>query len=316
MPDPFETYGELFTGGVQHRFSASSLSDWQKCPRYYYYTWIERWRSNVQSVHLDFGSWFAQSLHQFYTRIAKGAAWEDAERETVRWLLEATEGWNPQADGLSKADLKNRHTLTRTVVWYFEHYRNNDFNIWHLSDGSPALELKFEVDLQDVEASLVGTIDRVVEYQDTLLISDQKTTGSALSSYWFSGFDLDVQMSLYPFCGKVLYTKEISGVLIDGVQVAVESSDFARQPTFRTDGQLEEWYRELLVQIDDIQAANRAYAHGHASLEQAYPRNFAGCSMYGRCVFFDICRRPAQFRENFLKRDFVKKPEVSNAEVK
>ncbi len=306
MPAPSITYGNLFdAAGIQRRFSASSLKDWQKCPRYYYYTWIEGWRSTgEESVHLTFGSHYAAALQKFYILLTSGTSREQAIISVVRFLFERTwdvetgKGWDPESLGLPKSNLKNRYTLIRAFIWYADEW-GDDIPVLVLQNGQPAVELKFEIDI-DRGNSLVGTIDRICNVDGELLILDQKTTGITLSGYWFADFELDTQMSLYTFAGRVGFSSAISGVMVDAMQVAVGFSRFARSITYRNEAQLNEWLEEANLYIDQIQHAN-----GDGTLS-AYPRNFNSCSNYGGCVFSNVCQKSPQVRPNFLRAGFRK----------
>jgi hypothetical protein len=292
MPNPSDTYGNQFSGGVQTRWNATSIKAWKRCPRYYKYSILEGWQGEGTSVHLTFGSIYAKALEHFHVMTARGMPREDAIREVVRAALIDSHGWH------SDHPAKYRWTLIRSIVWYFDEW-SEDLPLYHLADQSPAVELVFEIDGLDSDLSFVGTLDRLVWYGDTLVWMDQKTTGSALSSYYFSQFELDDQASLYTFAGQAVFSSDIKGGIIDAAEVKVGFTRFGRHTTFRTPAQIEEWYVET-SQI--LRRAQQDTADGY------FPRNTTACTMYGGCPYRNICSKSPEHREKFLPASFTKMP--------
>ena len=286
-------YGNQFTPtGEQFIWNASSLKAWEKCPRYYFYTIIEGWRTRgVKSVHLTFGSHYAHALMRYWQLRAEGMDRMDATIEVVRELLERT--WTKS--GPWETDhAKSRFTLIRSFVWYLEEFRQ-DIPLMQTADG-PAVELQFRFAV-DGDNFFVGTLDRVVEYDGAPWVMDQKTTGSSLSPRYFNGYHLDTQMSMYTYAGQAVFSIPVSGVIIDAAEIKVGFTRFGRGLTYRTPSQLNEWYDEAMQQIEDARSAVR---------EQRFPRRTTSCGNYGGCVFREICDKPKEVRGNFLRSGFKK----------
>lgn len=280
-------YGEMFTPeGVQFKWNSSSLQLADACPRKYQYQMLQKWKFPGESVHLKFGGLFADALDLFY-KSRETLPREEAVQAAVDFAIDASYGWE------SEDNLKNRPNLIRTLVWYFEEYKD-DIPVTRINDA-PAVELKFELDA-DNGVVFAGTIDRLVDYSDTIFVMDQKTTGGTISPYYFQRYDPDIQMSMYTFAGKASYTEEVKGVLIDAVQVAVGFSRFARQPVYRTASQLSEWYDEMMELIELTQ---------HYTRENHFPKRTASCFNYGGCPFREVCSRSPEVRKNFLAAKFV-----------
>lgn len=302
-PSPF------FAGtSLQFAWDSTSLGYLMECPRKYYYTIIQGWRKRDSSVHLEFGGWFASSMEIYAHAKAEGQSHDDALDATVAYVLNATwirtddlpEGspWTPD-----NSPKKNRETLVRTVIWYFEQYLEDAARTVILSNGRPAVELSFRFDsgIPDPnggEYMLTGHMDRLVDFDGTLFVMDQKTTGGSLGPFYFSQFDLDNQMSQYTYAGRVVYDLPVSGVIIDAAQIMVGFSTFSRSITMRSNLQLEEW-------IDNTEQHLRA-AERYAETGK-YPMNLKSCGNYGGCVFKGVCSKDPRVRENFLKTDFEKR---------
>mgnify|MGYP005842684843 CR=1 FL=1 len=281
-------YGPILSpDGVQYRWNSHSISAAERCLRYYNWTVLEGWRSRNESAHLTFGSHYAAGLQHFFLLRAAGADREQAIHEVVKATLIATAGWESD-------HVKNRFTLIRTLVWYFDEF-NDDLPVLHSPEGTPAVEHRFTLDLDDGNM-LVGTLDRVVLYAGAEWIMDQKTTGSSLGPHYFDQYKPHMQMSAYTFAGRAVFGQPIQGVIIDAAEIKVGFSRFARGLTYRTDSELQEWYEGAMWWIEAAQRATR---------EHYFPPNTSSCTAYGGCPFRRVCSSSPESRPNFLRADFV-----------
>lgn len=293
--------------GVQHAFDAHSLKAADACLAYYDYTILQSWQHPWKSVHLWFGGLYASALERFYKLQAQGLDREEAVREVVRLAL--IESWDhdlspegERLEGTGKARVfdhatKSRETLIRTIVWYFEEFKDDHFTTYLRADGSPAVEASFQLPV-DNGITLCGHIDRLaVDPESNIYVHDQKTTGTTLSPHFYKSYKPDIQFSLYTLAGKIIYKVPVKGVIVDAAQIAVGFSRFGRAPISFTDGELNEFYDEALGLAERVQKATR---------ENHFPRTPASCGNYGGCAFREVCSRPKEVRDNFLRADFVK----------
>lgn len=283
--------------GAQYAFDSTSLGWAETCLRYYKYSMIDGWRSAHGTVHLEFGALYASALEHFHKHLAQGVEREQALRAVVQEALEAT--WDSDNDRPKEWDhaSKTRANLLRTIVWYVDHFDPDPLVTVILPDGRAAVEYSFRLELDD-DILYCGHIDRLVEYNGTTYVQDQKTTQHTLTPSYFEQYSPDTQMSGYAYAARVFYSAPVKGVIIDAAQVAVGFSRFERGFTFRTDKQLEEWREHSLYHI---QAARMA-----AQLDY-WPMNRKSCNQYGGCAFRLVCSRSPEVREQFLKADFVKR---------
>lgn len=302
-------YGNQFDeDGLQYVWNSHSLSSWLKCPRYYQYTVIEGYRG--RNTHFEFGGWYAGALQTFYTARAAGADREEAIRAAVRFAL--IESWNHDRDpeGVripgtgapwdSAHNLKDRGTLIRTIVWYFEEFKT-DLPVLTFN-GAPAVELRVSLEIDD-GLILAGTLDRVVTYDDSPWVMDQKTTGTTITPRYFEQWKPNTQMSTYTFLGNATFAESVRGVVIDAAQIAVGFTRFTRGTTARTNGELEEWYDGAMSAFHAARAATR---------EQRFPMNPESCHNYGGCAFRQICSRSPEVRKNFLAAAFTQQKKETN----
>lgn len=313
----------------QYAWDSTSLKLAQTCLRKYQYKMIEGWQPLTKSVHLDFGGWYASALERYHKLRAEGTGREDAIAEIVHktlidtWVYETVpseegdegfpdsviikrddEGnrigkpWAPPITSTGSAANKTRENLVRTIVWYFEQFEEEATTTVILADGRAAVEYSYSLPVDD-GIVFSGHIDRLVEYSGDKYVMDQKTTGSTISARFFADFDLDIQMSMYTFAGKMIYNLPVKGVIIDGAQIAVGFTRFERGFTFRSEGQLNEWYDEMMGLI-----AGARYAFQ----QQSFPRNLTACNNYGGCEFRNVCSKPKEHRNAFLRGDFEQGP--------
>lgn len=299
-----------FRDGIEFAWSASTIKAAKTCLRYYQYSVLEGWHSPNKSVHLRFGGHYATAIEHYYKLIAQGADPEEATRAVVREALEAT--WDRTEDNPegtpweSGHNTKTRANLIRTIVWYLDQFKDDPAKPLTLQSGDPAVELSitFEVDGGNIFAA---HLDRLAEFAGDPYVMDEKTTGTTVSQSFFNGFSPDDQMSMYTFLGKAAFGVPVKGVIIDAAQIAVGFTRFERGFTFRTPGQLNEWYDDTMLAIENAQRATR---------EMRLPQNPTACGNYAGCQFRTVCSRDPAARRNFLAGDFVQTPGYDPLEVR
>lgn len=281
---------------LQIAWDSTSLGLLKTCPRKYYYKMIENWQTREQSLHLDFGIYYHSALEEFDKAMAEGVSHDQATELAVRKALSISKTFVGD-------NYKNRQTLTRAIVWYLEHFKDDPAKTVILANGKAAVELSFRMDLPltgpDGEPYLAcGHLDKAVEWQGGVYILDRKTTKGALGSFYFDQYSPNNQMSMYSMAGKVVLERDAAGIIIDAVQIAVGFCRYARGITNRTKGQLDEWLDDTLHWI---QMAEHFANHNH------WPMNDQSCGNYGGCEFRGVCSKDQSVRHNFLAADFTKR---------
>lgn len=294
--------------GTQFAWDATSISAAEKCPRYYQLSILEGWRPHETSVHLKFGQVYASALETYYKLRAEGTDHEQALIFIIRQAMIDTWSYDLDPDGQPIPDsgapwqsmhsTKTRETLIRTIVWYFEHFADDPCETVTLPDGTAAVEYSFAL---PVESDLVfcGHIDRLVNYSGGVYVMDQKTTGTTITPKFFADFTPDIQMSMYSWAGSIIFQIPISGVIIDGAQIAAGFSRFERGFAHRSRGLLEEFYES------SIETIRRTTDY---TLREFFPMNRTACGNYGGCAFRRVCSRSPDVRDNFLRADFYQAP--------
>jgi hypothetical protein len=132
---------------------------------------------------------------------------------------------------------------------------------------------------------------------DQIYVLDRKTTGSTISSYYYKQFNPNNQISLYTLASRIVLPQSAAGVIIDACQLAVGFARFHRGMITKTQGQLDEWLRDMGVWLQRAEAFARA---------EYFPMNDTACGMYGGCEFIDVCKNDPSIRGNILRSDFEK----------
>jgi len=291
--------------GLQIAIDSTSLGEFKTCARKYYYSIIRGLRPRSESVHLTFGLLMHGAIEQYAHARTQGVEHQTAVENTVHWCLRQT--WNSalRRPWISDHPAKNRLSLVRSVVWYLEQFGWNDpLETLVLENGKPAVELTFAYD-SGITAEATGEqfvfsghLDRIAKLNDVPYVVDIKTTVGALGPRFFSGFTPGNQFSMYALASKVAFATPVDGLIVDGVQVGATFARFERALVPRSDSFLAEWLEDTRSWLGQLE---------RAALAQHWPMNDKSCSMYGGCVFQQICGRAPGAREQWLQSEYVKR---------
>jgi len=157
-----------------------------------------------------------------------------------------------------------------------------------------------------------GHIDRVVHFGDEVFITDYKSSKYALTADWLTGFDMSTQFEGYYTAAHILasqpntvFPSPPAGILVDGLQLGVNFTRFARFPLRYSSTTANEF-------LLNFEALVRAKAEPAARLG-LYPREAESeCNHYrrrdgsGGCEFLPVCKAAPEDRERQLKQHFIK----------
>ena len=295
---------------LQTKISSTTLGQFKRCPRLYYYTVILGRTSRDQNIHLVFGTLVHRSVAHYELERVRGKDHEEALRSTLRFAAGIT--WNKalQRPWVSNSTSKNRDGLLRTLVWYLDHYSKiTGLSTIVLATGSPGIEIQFEFDSGFVSpvtgesVVFVGTLDRLVRFLDRLYIIDIKTTGRGVGTFHAKTFTPGNQFSLYSLAGNVTLEEPVAGIFLDAIDIGTTYSTFQRTEIPRSEDTLNEWLRDSHMVLEQMsQCAERDY----------WPMNDTACY---NCDFRDICSSEPKVRDMLLERQTVKKSEVDFANL-
>ena len=300
-PSPFDD------DGIQYAWDSTSLGLLKMCPRKYQLSMVLNWQPKEKSYHLTFGILYHSAIELYLktkasfigTQVPADDVHEISVHHAIKQTLIDSFGYEP---GLKKGvpdNAKTRVNLIRTLVWYFEHYRNHPASTVILSNGRPAVELSFRFEIGH-DLMLSGHLDHIVKFGDGNYVEDHKTTAStvtgASAKYFFQGFNPDNQMTLYSTAAMIAFNTPVKGVIIDAAQIAVGFSAFARDMTHRSEAQIKEFLHGVITYRRMAEFYTR---------QGFFPMNETACGNYGGCQFRDICSKSPQVRERFLRTEFT-----------
>lgn len=298
--------------GLQVAIDSTSLGEAKTCLRKYYYSIVLGYQPRAESVHLTFGLLLHGARERYDHVRSGGEDHEESLRQALGWALVQT--WNKGLGRPWASDhkTKNRATLIRSIVWYFDQFGESDPLVTvQLANGKPAVELSFRFDFGLTAGTgerylYCGHFDRLAVMNGEVYITDLKTTEHSLDPSWFGGFTPGGQFSGYVYAGKVCYQFPVRGLIVDGLQVGAGFTRVARGLVPRDEATLAEWHRDsgrwLRVMEDCAEDSQ-----GLEDPSQAWPMNDKACGNYGGCPFRPVCSRTPASRQQWLEVDYRKR---------
>lgn len=312
---------------IQFAWDSVSLTRFLSCPRRYQLSTIEGYvpASENFAIALQFGILFHSAL-EHYTKVQlEGAKHLEAMNSAVRYVM-AEEAYkqlpteedidkikqqlsvDPDAEvsSLDNSKVRTKYSLIRAIVWYLEHYRNDQMKVVRTESNTPLVEYSFRfpvgIDIEGTEMLYSGHFDRVVQMGEHKMVLDHKTTKSSLGSYYFDQFERSHQMTGYMLAGRVVLNTEVHGAIIDGVALQVGGVQFARHITYRHPEQLTEFMKLLDFVADQVVYLNHRYG------SEPWPMNTSACTF---CDYKSVCKLAPSMQKHELGFNY-KRGEVWN----
>jgi DNA helicase-2/ATP-dependent DNA helicase PcrA len=302
--EPFEPYGEgRNPTDVQiGHFSPTTLNNYLKCPRLYFYNHHPGLIDEPRSVAMERGGFLHEVLEDFHTQEDQ---WRPHEPEQQREWLEAAlqrhlDGYLSRMEGV--LDRKREEKQIRSLLGNYIRFVTGMQLIRRLR--TVAIEKRFHLHLDGVE--IIGKIDRVNDVGDgEVEVVDYKTGSGKPMRYAYEAYfgeDLsDVQLALYYLACK------------DGVDD--EGNPLAFQPRFLSLWYPKDWvwggmrqdifsvgrpaglkeYREKLLSNDDLERSRivvmTAVERIKAGHFEPAPRDLPGTCVtrFGSCPHATVC---------------------------
>lgn len=282
-------------------FDATRLRSLLLCDRRF---WLEhqqqlRPAGRERSIDLDFGTAWHETARAYDS--ARVAGDNQPLLPAMKRALELSADWAPEW----VTSAKNRDTLLRAIVWYDAQFgADNPLLPMVLRDGRPALELGFNFPLFDGRdrPTLCGNLDGVVQFGGETWILERKTTGSALSGFYWSGYDPNIQVDVYCLAAHCLWPEwNVQGVMIEAMQTGVGFTRFERKQFRRSRGRL----AETLAVIQDV------VSKFDAATSEIRP-NPAACNVGAGCPFRAYCQSDPSMRQWVLQTQFAPRKDPWN----
>ncbi len=178
---------------------------------------------------------------------------------------------------------------------YDEKYRDQPFKVL-------STEQEFTVKLPNGN-SLIGRIDKIIEWDGAVWVMDHKTT-SMLGANYMKMHTPNLQFSGYVYAAQQLGFTKCVGVLVDAILVAkglLEASSRAkltpllRDFAYRSANDIHE-YMQIASEIQGQIASNEVV--------DTWLPNWESCSDYGECPYRKICKEPIEYRERIIASEY------------
>jgi DNA helicase-2/ATP-dependent DNA helicase PcrA len=302
--EPFESYGEgrnPMSVEIDH-FSPTTLNDYLKCPRLYWYNHHPGLVEEPRSVAMERGGFLHKVLEDFH---AKESEWRPLESEHQKaWLESALQGhletYLANMEGV--LDRKREERQVRSLLTNYIRFVTGMQQIRRLRTVDT--EIRFSLQLDGSE--IVGKIDRVNDVGDgEVEVVDYKTGAGKPMKYAYEAYFgpelYDVQLALY-------YMACREGVDEDGKPLGF-------QPRFLSLWYPKEWvwrdmrqvifsvgraaglkeYREKLLTTEDLDRSRATVVHAIERIKGGHfepaPRELAGTCVtrFGSCPHAAVC---------------------------
>ena len=302
--EPFEPYGgdrNPINVEIGH-FSPTTLNNYLKCPRLYWYNNHPGLVDEPRSVAMERGGFLHEVLEDFHVN---EPAWHPLEPAQQREWLEASlqkqlDSYLSRMEGV--LDRKREEMQVRAVLGNYIKFVTGMQVIRRLR--TLALERRFHLQLEGSE--IVGKIDRVMDVGDgEVEVVDYKTGGGKAMKYAYEAYFgpemSDVQLALYYFACR-------DGVDDEGVPLGFQPRFLSlwypkdwvwggmRQDIFsvgRPAGLKE--YREKALTNEDLERSRAVVVEAIARIKAGHfepaPRELAGTCVtrFGTCPHAAIC---------------------------
>lgn len=292
---------------------------WKSCDRKCYLRHWHGWQPRgPESIHLHAGGAFARGLEvtrrAFYQEgldpdLAIGLGWQALQQHYTGDYTESPhESWRKSA--------KTPTRMGEALVSYFDEYPLETDHVQPAKDahGSPAVEFTFSIPLpinspETGEPILyTGRFDMLGQSTGKLWVVDEKTTG-ALGEFWAQRYKLGAQFTGYCWAAK-MYGYPVVGALIRGIGILKYDIKHAEVPLFRPDYLIEEWYQQLLIDVQEMVDAWIALTEDCSNEWSPLifrPDYNDACGSYGGCDFLPVCGVMPEARGKMLDANFEKR---------
>jgi hypothetical protein len=280
-------------------FDSSMMALYKNCPQLFNLQYIQQWKSKELSVHLHAGASFAKAIEA--TRNAFYVKGIDAENSVALGLgvLLAAYGDFP----CPPDSAKSAERMCGAFEFYWSRYPLGEAGKAPITlpGGRMGIEFSFAEPLPIAHPETgdpliyCGRMDAILNYAGGQFICDEKTT-TQLGASWSRQWDLRAQFTGYAWaCQKAGI--RIDGAIVRGVSILKTKYDTQEAISYRPEWQVDRWYEELLLWLEDIIRDYRKGKFKH-NLDHA-------CGDYGGCAFRQVCA--SQDQQPWLETYFEKR---------
>ena len=268
------------------RFNNSRIQAYQRCPRFYYYRFVENLVPNREAVPLLVGRAVHRGLASHYSGAGRTevggqvSAAFDESRSQHTWL---------QAE---LQELQQQEAYAKQILlWYTEHYSSEAWT-------PLAPEVRGSVPMGS--HTFFFQADGVVSWRGYPWVLETKTT-SQLGPVFFRKFYRDAQPKLYMYAIGIHLGMQPKGVIINAIKKSrlLDRAEFAREVIMPTDSQMADCIAQTVRQANEIDN------YTISGEKEGFLEHFGECIRYNRtCDYFELCQGDVvDFDALFKKRE-------------
>ena len=241
---------------------------------------------------MELGKWCHAGLKAWYTQRHLPF---DQRLEAMMAAYDRAVGSSPIPATLFVTDKKclAAPQLGRTLLaGYVSRYPTETWTVLHVPDESVVLDL----DNGDQLEFILDLMVRLVN--GGIYIVDHKVLSSTGASY-YRGLFVDLQITCYLWAAERWLGEPIAG-FIPNILKKTKTPQYERHQTFsRTPSDLEEFERQMLVEMRQLDDLTRTYdeltkaepgkLYNKYVMATHWPKNTKACTARGTCEFIELC---------------------------
>lgn len=264
---------------------ASKISDFQVCPRKYFFSHVLGWKAETPSIDLVFGDAWHLAMEQL---LLTGYSDSSLDRAYELLLSRYRESFSPVMDDSYYP--KNPSFAHSMLEKYCSKFQRDfdDFEVLYTEiSGSVSIDksrvVHFKMD--DVLRWLSGP--RAGKY-----FSLEHKTTKTIKPVWAETHTLKMQPFIYTHVLHCLYGDDTDSIIYNVGQFQKTNPDFFRFRVPKTLSQMQCWHSEILYYLDmiDLNFQQLAVCTPDDPILFCFPRNGESCTKYFRtCTYFDFC---------------------------
>lgn len=254
----------------QGEFTPTSLITFMECPRKYYFQKCMGFQPKTDRNDREFGTAIHEMVSTFYKN--KDLSFNERKLKSVKAFIS---NWDSKLDS-SKKNLNIGLVISDK---YCDTYKND------------SAQYKMDMVESDTVISIPnGTtlymrIDRILIQDDFYTVVDTKTTGSAITDYYWKDYDLSFQLTCYHYAIEQL-VGHCDNIQIDAIKVH-HTPEFVRRSFQRTESQVADWYNTYCAITGTIQSS---FCSNREQEILNFYQNTTNCGKFGGCPYQSVCK--------------------------
>lgn len=262
-------------------FDYTAMSTFLRCRKRYYWRFVRGYVGKTPQTAPEFGRCIHKALDTWFKTHDRDAAIATFAKEFVE---------NPADDKRTLAVGK------KLLMLYTEKYAHEGFKVL-------ASELPFSASVKAGNFTLIGRIDKIIEWDKAILVMDHKTT-SRLGYEFFFKVKPNMQFDGYIWAARQLGFPGCSGILLDALLVAkglttpaqlAKLQPLGRDVSMRTDEELSDYLRNICLIVEDIRKCYET---------DIWYDNTESCCDFVECPYRRICKEDKAIQEKIANMDF------------